>query len=54
MILVIFTEIKPRLILHVRQLAWLASCPVDITKDKVKDKRNRYQRIEQKIQMLKN
>ena len=30
--------------LHVRHLAWLASCPVDTTKSK--DKRNRYQRFE--------
>jgi hypothetical protein len=33
--------------MHVRHLAWLASCPVDTTKEKVKDKRNRFQRLEQ-------
>ena len=33
--------------MHVRHLAWLASCPVDTTKEKIKDKRNRFQRLEQ-------
>lgn len=28
-------------------MAWLAGCPVDVTKEKTKDKRNRFQRLEQ-------
>ena len=43
-----FAEITPKLLIHVRQLAWLSSCPNDTSKKENKDKRNRFIRISEK------